>query len=118
MTLTDLREVKWPLGATPYSLNNPGSSIIFTKNTISHSQLSDHFHTPAVAAQRVLVLRLPVDAQLPGRLLAAVAHVELVVHVGESVVDESVVQLEAAVGSLAPDLVLEIAILDQFNCDL
>ena len=63
-----------------------------------------HSHLPPVASQRVLVLRLPVDAELPGRLLAAVAHVELVVDVGQAVVDQTVVQLEAAVGSLATDL--------------
>ena len=77
-------------------------------------QLSFQIASPAVAPQRVLVLRLSIDAQLSCGLLAAVAHVKLVVDVGEAVVDEPVVELESAVGSLAPDLVFEITILDHF----
>ena len=49
---------------------------------------------PLVAVDGVFVLVGSADVQLLGRVLSAVAHVELVVNVGQAVKDQSILKLD------------------------
>merc|ERR1719397_1729251 len=57
---------------------------------------------PPVALHPILILLLPGDAQLFGRVLTAVAHVELVVHVCQAVAGEAVSEVDPPIGGVPP----------------
>merc|ERR1719500_1889667 len=53
-----------------------------------------------VALHPILILLLPGDAKLLCRVLSTVAHVELVVHVGQSIAGEAVPHVDPTIGSV------------------
>ena len=54
-----------------------------------------------VALHPILVLLLPGDPQLLSSVLAAVAHVELIVHICETVAGQAISEVDAAVGCIS-----------------